>query len=86
MVLPSGTGLWACPESTIPPKGEPCPNNTRPPCSGNTAHPGGPGCPAPSGPGPKPPKRAAGLDRDALVLLQGQLRDRLAQGPAVPGI
>jgi hypothetical protein len=72
-----GAGLWAvCPEDTLN-KGGKCPENTKKP--GGPPGPG-PGCGA-TAPGPKP-KRAGELDRDALVLLQAQLRDRMAQGSA----
>ncbi|MFL6235227.1 MAG: hypothetical protein ACJ76N_18980 [Thermoanaerobaculia bacterium] len=77
-IFPAGEGLWACPESTVN-KGKPCPENTKPPCPNNSmpiAPPGGPQEPR------RPPKKAGAPDRDALVLLQGQLRDRLARGPA----
>lgn len=77
----SGPGLWAvCPQDTLTNKGGKCPDNTKKP----TPPPGpGPGCgaTAPGGGGPKP-HRAGELDRDALVLLQAQLRDRMAQGSA----
>jgi hypothetical protein len=80
----SGTGLWAvCPQDTMD-KGGKCPDNTKKPAP----PPGpGPGCgaTAPGGGGPKP-HRAGELDRDALVLLQGQLRNRLAEGPAAARI
>jgi hypothetical protein len=75
-IFPAGEWLWACPESTVT-KGKPCPENTRPQCpdkSAPIAPPGGPQEPR------KPPKKAEGLDRDALVLLQSQLRERLAAG------
>lgn len=73
----SGDGLWAaCPQDTID-KGGKCPENTKKP---GPQGPGGPGCGG-SAPGPKP-KRAGELDRDALVLLQAQLRDRMAHGSA----
>jgi len=73
-----GAGLWAgCPEDTLT-KGGKCPDNTKKP---GPQGPGGPGCGGGSAPGPKP-KRAGELDRDALVLLQAQLRDRMAQGQA----
>ena len=82
----AGDGLWACPESTIGKKGPcpqnthvPCPDNTHPPCPGGTI-----GCPENTIPSPthRPPARASGLDGPdlALSLLQGQLRERLAQG------
>jgi hypothetical protein len=80
-ILPIGPGLWACPESTIT-KGKPC-DNTKSPCPDKSVPPGGPGCGGGSAPGgPRPPKKAEGPDRDALVLLQAQLRDRMAQGSA----
>lgn len=73
----SGAGLWAiCPEDTMN-KGGKCPDNTKKPVP-----------PGPGGPpdclqdSRKPPKKAGELDRDALVLLQAQLRDRMAQGQA----
>jgi hypothetical protein len=83
-IVPAGAGLWAaCPESTIT-KGKPCPENTKPPCPQGTMPPGGGGgCPQDTR---KPPKKAEGPDRDALVLLQSQLRDRLAQGPVAAGL
>lgn len=85
----TGEGLWACPESTIIKK-EPCPQSTHVPCPDNT-HPcpentvppdGGNGgeCPE-STIHTHPPGRASGSDGPdlALSLLQGQLRERLAQ-------
>jgi hypothetical protein len=78
----SGPGLWAaCPQDTAIDKGGKCPNNTKKP------GPPGPGCgaTAPGGGGPKP-QRAGELDRDALVLLQSQLRNRLAEGPTAARI
>lgn len=75
----SGVGIWAaCPQDTLG-KGHPC-GDTKRPCPQDTK-PIGPACFAASGQ-PKPPRDAAGLDRDALVLLRTQLRDRMAQGPA----
>ena len=82
-ILPTGGGLWACPESTVPPKGQPCGNSNKP-CGDKSSPPGGPGCGG-SAPGPKP-KRAGELDRTPLVLLQSQLRNRLAEGPAAARI
>jgi hypothetical protein len=77
----SGAGLWAgCPQDTLEKGGKPpCPENTKKP--GPQGPPGRPDpvCPQDSR---RPPKRAAELDRDALVLLQAQLRDRMAQGTA----
>ena len=75
----SGPGLWAgCPQDTLD-KGGKCPDNTKKPGPG----PKGPGCGSASAPGPRPkPSRAGELERDALVLLQAQLRDRMAQGAA----
>jgi hypothetical protein len=73
-----GAGLWAvgCPEDTLN-KGGKCPENTKKP---GPPGPGGPpNCPEDTR---RPPKKAGELDRDALVLLQAQLRDRMAQGPA----
>jgi hypothetical protein len=75
----SGTGIWAaCPQDTLG-KGErpPCPENTKRQCPQDTIPPGGQ--PRPQEPR-KPPKKAEGLDRDALVLLRSQLRERLAAG------
>jgi hypothetical protein len=76
----SDAGLWAgCPQDTLD-KGGKCPDNTKKP---GPPGPKGPGCGGGSAPGPRPrPKRAGELDRDALVLLQAQLRDRMAQGSA----
>ena len=81
-IYPAGEGLWACPESTIT-KGKPCPENTKPPCpdksvffvlfGGFLVF-------------RTPPKTAGAPDRDALILLQGQLRERLARGPAAAGL
>jgi hypothetical protein len=74
----SGAGIWAaCPQDTLG-KGErpPCPENTKRP---SPQGPGGGGCPQDTR---KPPKKAEGPGRDALVLLQAQLRDRMAQGSA----
>lgn len=81
-IFPASNGLWACPESTI--KGQPC-GDTKRPCSQGTIPPGGGGgCAQDSR---KPPKKeTARLDRDALALLQGQLRDRLTQGPVTAGL
>jgi hypothetical protein len=39
-------------------------------------------CPQDTIPPGRPPMKAEGPDRDALVLLQAQLRDRMAQGSA----
>ncbi|HET9212342.1 MAG TPA: hypothetical protein VFR03_18195 [Thermoanaerobaculia bacterium] len=80
----SGAGIWAaCPQDTLG-KGE------RPPCPENTKRQGpqgpGGGQPRPPQEPRRPPKKAEGPDRDALVLLQGQLRDRLARGPAAAGL
>ena len=75
----AGAGLWAgCPQDTLDKGGKPpCPEHTKRP--GPPPGPGGHPCPQDTR---KPPKKAAGLDRDALVLLQAQLRDRMAQGQA----
>jgi hypothetical protein len=72
-----GTGLWAaCPQDTLSKGGkQPCPENTKQQCPQDTIPPGQP-CPQDSH---KPPKQNAGAAREALALLQGQLRDRLAQ-------
>jgi len=72
-----GAGLWAvgCPEDTLN-KGGKCPENTKKP--GHPGPGGPPNCPEDTR---RPPKKAGELDRDALVLLQAQLRDRMAQGP-----
>ena len=73
-----GAGLWAgCPQDTLTEKGGKCPDNTKKP---GPPGPGGPpACPQESR---RPPKKAGELDRGALVLLQAQLRDRMAQGSA----
>jgi len=69
----SGTEIWmACPQDTMD-KGKPCGDQTKKPCPLNTKPPEP--CPQDSR---KPPKKAGELDGDALVLLQAQLRDRLA--------
>ncbi len=77
-----GAGLWAiCPEDTLN-KGGKCPENTKKP---GPPGPGGPpNCPQDSRRPPK--KEAAELDRDALILLQSQLRDRLTRGPIAAGL
>lgn len=78
-----GAVLWAvCPEDTLN-KGGKCPENTKKPGPPPGGGPGGPpNCPQDSH---RPPKKAGELDRGALVLLQAQLRDRMAaQGPAAP--
>ena len=81
-----GAEVWgACPQDTLG-KGKPCGDNTkRPPCPQDTRPPGGPGCPQDTFPTHKPPKSAGGLDRDALALLQSELRERLAHGPVEAG-
>lgn len=81
----AGSGLWACPESTIIKK-DPCPQNTHipphpgpQPCPAAT-HPDGNPCPESSIPPahtPHSPRQAAS---DTLPLLQAQLRERLARG------
>ena len=76
----SGAGIWAaCPQDTLV-KGQPCGDTTKRPCTQDTRPPKG--CPQDTIPPGRPPKKAEGPDRDALVLLQAQLRDRMAQGSA----
>jgi hypothetical protein len=80
----SGAGMWAgCPQDTLGKGGgggkPPCPENTRRQCPQDTIPPGGQPCPQETR---RPPKKATAPDRDALALLQAQLRGRLAQGTA----
>jgi hypothetical protein len=77
---PEGEAWAMCPQDTLTNKGKPC-NNTRPPCP-QGSHPPGPGCPQDTH---RPPGQARGGDAGALALLQAQLRDRLARGPAAAG-
>jgi hypothetical protein len=81
----SGAGIWAgCPQDTLGKGGKPpCPENTKRQCPQDTLPTGGEPCPQDTR---KPPKKAGAPDRDALVLLQAELRGRLAQGPAAAGL
>jgi hypothetical protein len=65
-----GEGWFACPENTV--KGRPCPQNSRPQCPEQSV-----ACPENTVPPKKPPVNATDL-----VLLQSQLRSRMAESPA----
>jgi hypothetical protein len=85
-IMSAGEGVWACPETTVPPKDKPCQGNSHPPCPQSTAHPGGPACPQDTAPHPKPPRSTRERDAATLALLQAQLRDQLARKPAAAGL